>query len=310
MYSLYRVVNTCFLLLAVVTCMAQPFETLLSYRLHYHVPTLYDDIEKAGAEKFTLLQHTADVLIPIPTHGRFIIISGAFVNHYKFSATLNGETLESRSYVRLTFKGGVSYQWANDRHTTLAIALPTWAGDDRLMDRNAFQIGGLLVHSILINDRLTIKAGLYYNLEQFGNFFMPLAGVDWRLNNGWYIFGLLPGTFNVYKKVNDWFAFSLSERAPNGSLLDILNSGDYVRFGRSPYVVFTVDAHFTPYHFQLMGIASDLTFSISVGHTVYRTYELYEFSGASGDTRITDGLFADVRSSPYVRLSVALRAWN
>jgi len=275
--------------------------------MHYQLPSAYTDSDNAPGDKFQLLQQTVDLTFPLSfntTHGDAYIISGVFYNHFLFDAVGGDVDIPAERFHRMTFKAGVSYPW-NGRHRTTAVFLPTWATQDVIFGPDGFQAGFLGVHHIKFSDRFTLRLGLYYNREFYGNFFMPLAGVDWKLNNDWYVFGLLPGTANVYKRVNDWFAFSFSERAPNGSLLFSDGSGDLVGVGRGIFALFMFDLHFTPFTFDLMGNDSDLTFSLSFGHSVFRKYLAYDAS----DNEIGRGVFYESKDGPYVKFTTAMRLW-
>jgi hypothetical protein len=54
------------------------------------------------------------------------------------------------------------------------------------------QLGGYGLVTYVHSSKLKIKLGLYYNREYFGNFFVPLAGVDWRVSDRFQMYGVLP----------------------------------------------------------------------------------------------------------------------
>jgi hypothetical protein len=60
-----------------------------------------------------------------------------------------------------------------------------------------YQYGGAVIGSYKKDGSLTFKAGLYYNKEFFGNFYMPLLGIDWKLNGRNNLFGVLPGNMSL-----------------------------------------------------------------------------------------------------------------
>ena len=294
--------------LSLTAITAQPFEQLATYRYHYHLPSDFNEPQSAMAESFSLKQHTLDFLLPIPVtigNRQSLILTGANYNNFRFLSSTEDQSVNS-DFDRLSFRLGMIYQWKHEKHKTLFIGIPTWSTDGKLFDPDAFQMGGLVLHSYIVKDNLTLKGGLYYNREFFGNFFMPLFGIDWRLPKGWYIFGVLPGTFNVYKQVNSWFAFSLSERAPTGSLLHTGGPGDYVGFGTGVYTLWTLDAHFTPFKLRFADNDSDVTFTFSFGHTFDRNYKLL----LQGNEQIEWGPFYDSKDGFYIRAGVSFRVWD
>jgi Domain of unknown function (DUF6268) len=77
--------------------------------------------------------------------------------------------------------------------TVTLSAIPRWNGDKTAIFKNSFQMGGAILASYKKQDQLTWKFGIYYNAELSGAFFMPLLGIDWRINNRNNLFGVLPG---------------------------------------------------------------------------------------------------------------------
>ena len=57
------------------------------------------------------------------------------------------------------------------------------------------QLGGYGLVTYTKSDKLKFKLGLFYNREFFGNFFVPLAGVDWRVNDRFQMYGVLPTSY-------------------------------------------------------------------------------------------------------------------
>jgi hypothetical protein len=81
---------------------------------------------------------------------------------------------------------------------TILIALPKIASSFiDLVDKKDFQMGGIFLQNYIYSDRLKIKAGLYYNREAFGNFFVPLAAIDWQATSRINFYGILPTNYKV-----------------------------------------------------------------------------------------------------------------
>ena len=78
------------------------------------------------------------------------------------------------------------------------MVIPKLAGD--MKDRNLMtyaQLGGIFLENYIVNNHLKFKLGLYYNREAFGNFFMPLVGMDWKVNKRLSLYGTLPSNYRV-----------------------------------------------------------------------------------------------------------------
>lgn len=78
------------------------------------------------------------------------------------------------------------------------IVVPKIASDfrDQVSKKDA-QLGGIFLENYIISDKLKIKAGLYYNREAFGNFFVPLAAVDWQATDRISLYGILPTNYKL-----------------------------------------------------------------------------------------------------------------
>ena len=82
---------------------------------------------------------------------------------------------------------------------------------------NNRQWGGAVIISYRKKEHLTYKFGLYYNKEFFGNFFMPLLGIDWQIDDKNNLFGVLPGSMSFEHKVTHAFYYGAVFRAVTNS---------------------------------------------------------------------------------------------
>lgn len=84
-----------------------------------------------------------------------------------------------------------------------------------------WQFGGALIASFKTTSRvLTYKFGIYLNGEFFGLFFMPLLGIDWQINTKTNLFGVLPGSLTLEKKLSDSWYWGACFRAITNSYAD------------------------------------------------------------------------------------------
>jgi len=95
---------------------------------------------------------------------------------------------------------------------------------------DAWQYGGIILTTWKKNQFASFKFGVYYNKEFFGNYFMPLVGIDWRINTMNNLFGVLPGSMVFEHKVSRKFYVGSSFRALTNSYrlqtIDPCFSGD------------------------------------------------------------------------------------
>jgi len=76
--------------------------------------------------------------------------------------------------------------------------------DEKIDANGKLQIGGAALMLVKKRADLTWKFGLYVNGELFGLFIIPLAGIDWKINERSNLFGVLPASLTYERKFNKW----------------------------------------------------------------------------------------------------------
>ena len=93
-----------------------------------------------------------------------------------------------------------------------------------------WQYGGVILATWNKSQSAALKFGLYYNSEFFGNYFMPLVGIDWQINNKNNLFGVLPGSMWFEHRVSKRFFYGAAFRALTNSYrletIDPCTAGD------------------------------------------------------------------------------------
>ena len=156
----------------------------------------------------------------------------------------------------------------------------------------SFQVGGFVVLNYKINPKLTLKGGLYYNREAFGNFFMPIAGLEYKIDSSFQIWGALPGSLFIEKRLKKrWYA-GVTFKAVNNSYQ--LFNGRYIQFNDNQLSLFS-DFYFT----------KNLVLNLEAGHSLFRRIRL----GNSGkikqyvyEEKINDNLLFRVSAIYRIRL--------
>lgn len=155
-----------------------------------------------------------DILAGSVSYSEFSILSVFFSSMRMRSA------LFSLAYVK---------QWKNDKIKTSFVFIGR-SNDEpsKAVKHDNLQGGIALLHTIKKHDNLKYKLGVYYNSEFFGPFILPLAGIDWKVNERLNIFGVLPGSMNleyrILKNIHAGFAFrsiTNSYRRVNNTFLRI-----------------------------------------------------------------------------------------
>ncbi len=131
---------------------------------------------------------------------------------------------------------------------------------------NTWQYGGIILTTWKKNEDVSFKFGLYYNKEFFGNYFMPLVGLDWKIDSKNNLFGVLPGYMIFEHKVASRFYYGFAFHAFTNSyrerILDPLPGGSsYLRIDDNPLGIYA-DTY----------ISKKIVLSAEAGYTILRRY--------------------------------------
>lgn len=272
----------------------QPFTDIAGVQYQYQLPTQVNGASSDDNRSLDIM--TGELLVPLAIGNGSYLLSGAQYNRMTFHEENSPGDRHANTFHVLELRAGVFYQWKASLHQTLILALPKWSADQPTFRSEGFQIGGVVVHTYRLHNRLALKGGLYYNREFFGNFFMPLLGVDWRIKDNIWLYGVMPGNLQLHHEVNNRFAVSLSYASPSGSLLSG-ETGDYIRIGKSfpPHSHFSADAHLT--------VARPIVLKVSVGHTVWRHYGAYDAT----NEQVSSSTYPDYQDGLFITGRILVR---
>ncbi len=152
----------------------------------------------------------------------------------------------SADYSSITLPIGIQVQLKNPKVKFTGLIIPKIAGAD-LGDAfsDVFQIGAYSLFTVTESEKFRYKFGLYYNREFFGNFFVPLVGIDWKVTDRFAVFGTLPQSFKasyaiVPSRVNAGLAFRSMTRSFRGE-----DNTTFVRYNELQFKTF-FDFYVTP----------------------------------------------------------------
>jgi len=125
---------------------------------------------------------------------------------------------------------GFQFLSKNKKWKTITVVIPKIASDfENAISLKDFQLGAYFLENYAITQNVKLKAGLYYNKECFGNFFMPLVGLDWKVNERLQFFGVLPTNYKIeYNVIKDKLYSGLSFKSLTRSFT--ISQNKYVRF--------------------------------------------------------------------------------
>lgn len=163
------------------------------------------------------------------------------VNSETINSTAGPQYAYSYRLSAISLPLGFKLVTKNKKWETILIGIPKLASDfsDKISSYD-FQYGGIFLQHYVYSDKLKIKAGLYYNREAFGNFFVPLVGVDWKISDRIYIYGIIPTNYRaeiniVKQKLYTGINFKSYTRSFR---LSKVYNHDYVRYDEMQLKIF------------------------------------------------------------------------
>jgi hypothetical protein len=205
-------------------CKAQYFIDIFSFnRQAYQVPN--------GAQTSDLF---VNAFIPkVLENGNTFFVRA----HYE-KLDLKNDSL-SATYSSLTMPLGMQVQLKNPKVKFTGLIIPKIAGADLgAAFSDIFQMGVYSLFTVTESEKFRYKFGLYYNREFFGNFFVPLVGVDWKVTDRFSVFGTLPQSFKasysiVPSRLNAGLAFRSMTRSFRGE-----DNNTFVRYNELQFKTF------------------------------------------------------------------------
>jgi len=182
------------------------------------------------------------------------------------------------------------HQWKNPNLKTAFGFVPrissTLETDIQTRD---FQFEAYVLNILQKRKNLSLKFGIYYNTQYFRLLVIPLLGTDWKINDKWSLFGVLPGSLNLDYNFNSFFHGGFQFRS-------ITNN--YQTYG---YYYIRVNDYqlklYTEYYITKRNV---LTFH--VGHTVFR-----KFRNAYRDTGLPEYTQMNITGGWLFRVGYSFR---
>jgi hypothetical protein len=166
-----------------------------------------------------------------------------------------------------------------------------------VIDKHDYQYGGIFLQTYIPNEKVKIKYGIYYNREFFGNLIVPLFGVDWKVSDRLYIYGVLPTNYkveyNIIKnKLYTGFNLKFFTRSYR---LSQLQGNDYVRYNETQIKLF-ID------YFAYKKI---LLFA-ELGYSLGKNPLQYHYNTKDLET-ISNPVYSPLKSYPLINIGLAYR---
>ncbi|MBS1614656.1 MAG: hypothetical protein JST06_00900 [Bacteroidetes bacterium] len=130
----------------------------------------------------------------------------------------------------------LQFPLVKNKWSLMLAAIPRFNSEGLRIFDSSFQIGGATTLVYQFNPRLKARVGVYVNREFFGIYVVPLFGVDWKLGERDYLFGILPGRLSYEHRLSHRFCTGAAYVSTTNSYL--LKTGTYLRIGDNRISVF------------------------------------------------------------------------
>jgi hypothetical protein len=174
---------------------AQPYIDILNIKYRSFPATSQSEIA-GNAVKGSLAEAT--ITLPLVLKNKNVILIGGDYSQLNFNTSPSHGTVYSLYSSSLL--AGFDQQLKNPAWRRTVLFLPKFNGDYKSLSRS-FQPGGVIMYTFKKKDNLKYHFGLYYNREFFGDYMLPLVGIDWKINSRMNLFGDLPNNLSFEIKL-------------------------------------------------------------------------------------------------------------
>jgi hypothetical protein len=201
----------------------------------------------------------------------------------------------SAAFSSITLPIGMQVQLKNPKWKFTGLVIPKIAGADLgATFSDVFQIGVYSLFTVTESEKFRYKFGLFYNRELFGNFFVPLVGIDWKVSDRFSVYGTLPQSFKasyalIPARVNTGLAFRSMVRTFRGE-----DNNTFVRYNELQFKAF-FDFYLTPKNVVY----------IEGGYFLGKTPLLY--NNVDTENPINSSLLKEGKAFPLINAGWALR---
>ncbi|MFI5164334.1 MAG: DUF6268 family outer membrane beta-barrel protein [Bacteroidia bacterium] len=212
--------------------------------------------------------------------------------HSEYKSTT---TISSNLYA-ISMPLGAQFLTKNEKWKVLAMAIPKISSDFKDNLNNDLQLGGIALFSYVKSKTLQFKLGLYYNREFFGNFFVPLIGIDWKATERLSFYGVFTTNYYVeYKWGNKFFTGIFFKAYERSYRLSNYYNNDFV-WVKEDLVKFFAN------YFIYKKIILFAEISRSIG------YSLLEYKNSASKTRVnTNPVYTSFNDSFLFSVGIAYR---
>jgi len=274
---------------------SQPFVDLLNvkYQRFPDVSFTADSNDKLRSD-----QTEVTFFLPMEQKNKDVMMIGGDYTQLGFS-TSGSNAINTNLYSTCLYLG-YEHQMKSPKWKAMLMAIPKFNSDAVKFASEDFQMGGLALFTYKKKDNLKYHFGAYYNREFFGDYFIPLIGIDWKATSHINVFGDLPSNLNMEYKFSKAFYAGASFVSVISSYR-INNSGTpgmYVREGDKDL------GHDQLKLFVNAYLASHMVIFAEVGQTFNRFYQLYD---KQQDAEVANPVYRKSQDGMFFNIGFAYR---
>ena len=298
MKKLYKAFIFMVLLSVPAMLSGQPYVDLLSIQKNWYNNTTYKNDPNASLDH--ALTNVSLLLPYVFKNGNKLIFGLDYLeNSFRYKSDTSFHT-----YLEMqTIAAGFIKKWKGTPWTTTFMVLPHIAAALKYAESSDYQLGCMGMLTYKKRNSLKFKFGLYYNPEFYGNNFKPLLGIDWKITDRLYMFGVLPGSMNFEYRLSDRFFTGLAYR--NNTFTYHVNNG--------PKDIYILAGNFDIgnnhlYTFIHAYLTKNLVIYAGAGITLFHYYQLYNDDNEKlTKSNITYKVYNEVRDGAFFQLGAAFR---
>jgi hypothetical protein len=194
MLKYISIFSLCFLF-SLKVC-AQPFADLLAFNSQ----NFFSNYSDGSKNPLYVQDNFLNLFIPKKFGNDHVFLLR--LNAEKLSINRTGSNSSSQQLYSLSLPIGFLFTSPNKKWKYTGVLIPKINSDYKDNLSHDYQLGGIGLVTRVFNENLQVRAGVYYNREFFGNFFLPLVGVDWKINDRFQIYGTMPSNYRIEYKVS------------------------------------------------------------------------------------------------------------
>lgn len=229
-------------------------------------------VQKSSAESFLMNEENkiplklnwlaVNLNYPITLNKKNILITSPGYERFKFE---NQDPLLSEKFNSIYMPLTLLHTWKDTTWSAALTYIPKVSSYSPVhVNDNTFQQGGAIVFIHTVNDHFKYSFGGYYNQEFFGNFFLPLLGIEWKASERLHVFGLLPNDMTADYRINKALHLGFAFKGITTSFrYNPASHADYLKMEEGQLKLFA-DIY----------IAKNIVLNIEGGSIIARSYEL------------------------------------